>query len=72
MNGSAAEMEHHYQPGHMWMPQLAGAHVSTDCAVVDGRIAWQRNATGVPWDGGTFRYWTIHAQALPDVMPRVV
>lgn len=69
--GSASEMEHHYQPGHMWMPQLTGTHVSTDCAVVDGRVAWQRNATGVPWDDGMFRYWTIHAQALPDVTERL-
>jgi len=62
---SAAELEHHYQPGHMWMPLLTGAHVSTDCAVEDGRIAWTRHATGVPWDDGMFRYWTIQAAAMP-------
>ena len=62
---SAAEMEHHYQPGHMWMRLLDGDHVSSDCAVVDGRIAWLRHAIGVPWDDGMFRYWTIHAKALP-------
>ena len=65
--GSAAEMEHHYSPGHMWMPLLTGPHVSTDCAVEDGRIRWSRHATGVPWDDGMFRYWTIHAAPLPDL-----
>lgn len=62
---SAAEMEHDYQPGHMWMPLLTGEHVSTDCAVEDGRVAWCRHATGVPWDDGMFRYWTVHAASFP-------
>jgi hypothetical protein len=62
---SPAEMEHHYQPGHMWMPLLRGEHVSTDCAVENGRIVWLRHATGVLWEDGMFRYWTIHAQGFP-------
>jgi len=62
---TAAELEHHYQPGHFWMPLLEGAHVSTDCAVVEGAIAWCRHATGLAWHEGTFRYWTIHAAAEP-------
>lgn len=62
---SAADMEHGYQPGHMWMPLLDGDHVSTDCAVVDGQVAWLRHATGVPWAGGMFRHWTIHAAPFP-------
>jgi hypothetical protein len=64
---SAAEMEHHYQPGHMWMPLLEGAHVSTDCAVLDGRMVWLRHATGMPAAGGMFRYWTIHARPSPHL-----
>jgi hypothetical protein len=64
---SAAEMEHHYQPGHMWMPLMTGTHVSTDCAVQDGRIVWLRHATGLAWDEGMFRYWTIHAEAFPEL-----
>lgn len=64
---SAEEMDHHYQPGHMWMPLLEGEHVSTDCAVADGRIAWCRHATGVPWDDGMFRYWTVHAAPFPGL-----
>lgn len=62
---SAAELDHHYQPGHMWMEQLAGAHVSTDCAVVRGRIAWLRHATGIPLPGGMFKYWIVHAAPQP-------
>lgn len=64
---SAAEMEHGYLPGHMWMPLLSGTHVSTDCAIEDGRVAWLRHATGLPWDEGMFRYWTVHGEALPDL-----
>ena len=64
---SAAEMEHHYQPGHMWMPLLSGEHVSTDCAVENGRVTWMRHATGEPWDEGMFRYWTVHASGFPDL-----
>ncbi|MCA3555800.1 hypothetical protein [Aestuariivirga sp.] len=68
---SAAEMEIHYQPGHMWMPLLGGDHVSTDCAVENGRIVWLRHATGTTWDDGTFRYWTVHAEAFPDLAARL-
>lgn len=63
--GSAEEMAHLYQPGHMWMPLLAGDHVSTDCAIVTGRIMWCRHATGVPWPEGMFRFWTVHAGRMP-------
>jgi hypothetical protein len=62
---SAAEFDHHYQPGHMWMEQLDGAHVSTDCAVVRGKIAWLRHATGIPLPGGMFKYWIVHAALQP-------
>lgn len=68
---SPAEMEHGCQPGHMWMPLLAGDHVSTDCAVEDGDIRWCRHATGVAWVDGMFRYWTIHAGALPELEARL-
>jgi len=62
---TAAELAHHEQPGHMWMPLLDGAHVSTDCAVSGGRVMWMRHATGVPGAEGMFRYWTIHAAPMP-------
>ena len=64
---SAAELDHCYQPGHMWMQCLTGAHVSTDCAVEDGMVRWSRHATGIPWDNGMFKYWTIHAKAKPEL-----
>jgi hypothetical protein len=52
-------------PGHFWMPLLAGAHVSTDMALEDGRIAWCRHTTGMPAPAGTFDYWIVHAEAMP-------
>lgn len=64
---SAAELDHGYQPGHMWMQCLTGDHVSTDCAVESGKIRWSRHATGVPWDNGMFKCWTIHAKAKPEL-----
>ncbi len=64
---SAAELDHFYAPGHLWMPLLTGVHVSTDCSVEDGRITWSRQATGKTWDDGMFEYWTIHAEGDPLV-----
>lgn len=64
---NADEMEHASQPGHMWMTLLEGPHVSTDCAVQDGAVMWCRHATGVAWDRGMFRYWTVHAAAQPSL-----
>lgn len=69
---SAADMAHHYQPGHMWMPLLTGDHISTDCALVNGRVVWLRHATGVPWDDGMFRHWTVHARDVPDLRAHLV
>ena len=54
-------------PGHFWMPLLAGPHVSTDLALADGRIAWCRHTTGVPVAQGTFDYWIVHAEAMPEL-----
>ena len=64
---SAAEFDHLYQPGHMWMQHLTGAHVSSDCAVQDGRAVWSRHATGEPGQGGTFKHWVIHREANPPL-----
>ena len=62
---SSEDYDHNYAPGHMWMDLLTGPHVSTDCAIESGRLAWSRHATGVPWNDGMFKYWTIHAAADP-------
>lgn len=53
--------------GHMWMECLEGEHVSTDAAVVGGRAAWWRHATGVPTEGGMFDHWVVHAEARPPL-----
>ncbi len=45
--------------GHMWMPLLTGEHISTDCAIVDGRATWIRHALGFPWVDGMFTHWVI-------------
>ena len=62
---SADDYERHCVAGHMWMTLLAGRHVSTDAAVVDGDVRWWRHVTGIPAGGGTFDYWTVHANSQP-------
>jgi len=64
---TAKEYKHRQRPGHMWMPLLEGEHVSTDAAVVDGEIQWQRHTVGKPLEGGMFDYWTVLAEARPKV-----
>ena len=56
-----------YRAGHMWMALLEGEHVSSDCAVVEGRPQWWRHTTGEPLIDGTFDYWTIHASRRGDL-----
>src|SRR3954452_3798042 len=53
--------------GHFWCTLLAGPHVSSDAAVVDGQVVWWRHTTGVTAPGGTFDYWHIHAEAMPGI-----
>jgi hypothetical protein len=64
---SAEDFDANYQPGHMWMEYLVGAHVSTDCAVVRGRVAWIRHCTGDAAGDGMFVRWTIHAAVDPHL-----
>ncbi|HUN40210.1 MAG TPA: hypothetical protein VMU81_07970 [Acetobacteraceae bacterium] len=54
-------------PGHFWCTLLTGAHVSTDVALVDGEPRWWRHTTGAATPGGTFDYWTIHAEPTPQI-----
>lgn len=61
------EYKHRQRPGHMWMRLLEGEHLSTDCAVVDGDMAWSRHTAGRPLEGGMFDYWTVLAERRPDV-----
>jgi hypothetical protein len=62
---SEADYHEAYRAGHMWMALLEGEHVSTDCAVADGRPRWWRHTTGEPLIEGAFDYWIIHAEPRP-------
>ena len=64
---SHEEYESAETPGHLWMPLLAGTHVSSDVAVVDGTPRWWRHTTGVPRGDGTFDHWTVTAEPLPKL-----
>jgi hypothetical protein len=55
------------QPGHFWATLLTGPHVSTDAAVVDGQVRWWRHATGATAPAGTFDYWHVHSEAMPEI-----
>jgi hypothetical protein len=61
------EYKHRQRPGHMWMQLLEGDHVSTDVAVVEGDIRWQRHTVGTPLEGGMFDYWTVLAASRPEI-----
>ena len=64
---TAKEYRHRQRPGHMWMQLLTGEHVSTDAAVVEGDVKWQRHTVGQPLEGGMFDYWTILAAQKPEI-----
>jgi hypothetical protein len=49
------------------MPLFTGAHVSSDAALADGTVRWCRHTTGIARSEGTFDYWTLHADAMPDL-----
>jgi len=62
-----ADYRRHMTPGHLWMTLLEGDHVSTDVAVLDGRVMWWRHSRGTPAVAGTFDYWTIEAGRRPEL-----
>ncbi len=64
---SAKDYKHHQRPGHMWMPLCNGEHVSSDVAVIDGEAKWWRHVIGKPLEGSMFDYWTILADARPEI-----
>jgi hypothetical protein len=55
------------RPGHMWMALLEGEHVSSDVALVDGEPKWWRHTIGKALEGGMFDYWTVLAEARPEI-----
>jgi hypothetical protein len=64
---TAREYKQRQRPGHFWMQLLEGEHVSTDVAVVNGEVKWQRHSAGTPLDGGMFDYWTVLAAPKPRI-----
>ena len=54
-------------PGHLWMPLLAGEHVSSDAVVVDGEPRWWRHTIGQATGDGMFDYWTVLAEPRPTI-----
>ncbi len=59
---SAGDFRARMTPAQMWMTLFSGRHVSTDCAVVAGKVHWARHATGITWTGGMFQHWIIHGE----------
>ena len=64
---TAKEYQNNLYPGHFWMELLAGDHVSTDVAIVDGQATWWRHVTAKPLEGGMFDYWTVLADHKPEI-----
>jgi hypothetical protein len=63
----AAEYRAALTGGHFWSTLLTGPHVSTDVALVDGNAVWWRHTTGAVAPGGTFDYWHVHAEPMPEI-----
>jgi hypothetical protein len=53
--------------GHFWSTLLTGPHVSTDVALANGEAVWWRHTTGATAPGGTFDYWHVHAEPMPEI-----
>lgn len=51
--------------GHFWMEHLTGEHISTDIALLKGRIVWQAHVEGFSAGEGTFDYWHILKERKP-------
>jgi hypothetical protein len=64
---SFADYERWQRPGHLWMEQLRGEHVSSDVAVIAGECLWWRHAIAKPLGNGVFDYWTVRAEPLPAI-----
>lgn len=49
--------EHEYTAGHLWMPVFYGRHISTDYALLDGKIVWSYSMSGHKDEKGSFTHW---------------
>ena len=59
------DYESHLSAGHMWMRLFRGEHLSSDAAVIDGKVHGIRHAKGLSLPGGLFDYWIIEADPRP-------
>ncbi|KAJ5517550.1 hypothetical protein N7527_009110 [Penicillium freii] len=50
----------HCSSGHMWSELLQGDHISTDMAVLNGKVVWLSHTLGIPSGGGTFDRWEVN------------
>ncbi len=57
----------HCHPGDFWMRRLAGEHVSTDWALVNGEPRWCRHTLGITGALGTFDFWIVQARRRPGL-----
>jgi len=64
---SPEALEQAMSAGHMWCTLLSGEHVSSDVVVVEGEPRWWRHTLGKAIGDGVFDYWTILADAKPDL-----
>jgi hypothetical protein len=69
---SSADFAAHMTPDMMWMELFSGPHISTDAAVVRGKVEWLRHAEGIPWHDGMFQHWIIHTQDDGPLTRRLV
>ena len=62
---SRVEFEAHSTPDHMWMELCRGEHISTDCAIVAGKLNWCRHTSGIPWHENMFKHWILSVGPNP-------
>lgn len=58
--------------GSIWQEFCKGDHVSTDYALIGGKVVWTRHATGTATHSGMFDHWVIHAENRRDLDDRLV
>jgi hypothetical protein len=59
---------HNYcKSGHFWMEYLTGDHISSDVAIIEGEIVWQAHVKGMAAPEGTFDYWQILSEPIPQL-----
>lgn len=62
----------HCSSGHMWSELLIGDHVSTDLAVLNGKVVWLSHTLGIASGRGTFDRWEINVSVPQQHEKRLV